>query len=73
MTILIQPIGIIRCHVMEQTWSWEPGMSASDVLKRLGLPEGLRAYVWLDGRRVKSETLLKDGQVVRIVSALAGG
>ncbi|MEW6258553.1 MAG: MoaD/ThiS family protein [Thermodesulfobacteriota bacterium] len=73
MPIIIQPIGIIRSHVMEQTWPWEPGMSASGLLKRLGIPEGLRAYVWLDGRRVRPDTLLKDGQVVRIVSALAGG
>jgi len=73
MPITIQPIGIIRFHIREQTWPWQPEMSASDVLKRLGIPEELRAYVWLDGRRIRPETLLKDGQVVRIVSPLTGG
>jgi len=73
MSITIQPIGIIRFYTREQTWPWEPGMSASDVLKRLGIPEELRANVWLDGRRVRPETLLKDGQTIRIVSTLLGG
>ncbi|MBN1534410.1 MAG: MoaD/ThiS family protein [Spirochaetes bacterium] len=49
------------------------GATAGELVSRYGIPGGMQAIVLVGGTRRPPGTVLRDGDVVAIVSLLAGG
>jgi molybdopterin converting factor small subunit len=49
------------------------GATVGDLLKRLGIPDGMAALLLVNGTHQPPETVLKDGETLAMFPPLAGG
>jgi thiamine biosynthesis protein ThiS len=63
---------MVKLVLRNQEYEVRPGMTLLDALKKNNiLPEGV--ICTLDGELITEDEILKDGDVIKLVSAISGG
>jgi sulfur carrier protein ThiS len=63
---------MVKLILRDQEYEVRPGMTLLDALKKNDiLPEGVIATV--GGELIEEDEILKDGDIVRLISAISGG
>jgi len=63
---------MVKIILRDQEYEVRPGMTLLDALKKNDiLPEGVIAT--LAGELIEEDEILKDGDIVRLISAISGG
>jgi len=74
MPVQIIPVGILRSHMPEQAAVLEAaGKTVWQVLTELAIEPDLVAMILVNGRQSPKDTVLSDGDVVKLVPFVGGG
>jgi len=57
----------------EETLQFDPGASARDVLKALGIPEDRVTLVFINGRHAEADQELREGDTIAFFPPVGGG
>ncbi|MGD9975605.1 MAG: MoaD/ThiS family protein [Desulfatirhabdiaceae bacterium] len=73
MRIVVKPAGIIRMVVSEMALDVPPGRRLDQVIEGLRIPASLKLMVFVNGIRRDGNTVLNDGDEIRIITLMTGG
>lgn len=73
MSVRLLPIGVVHLFATEKSISVEAGLTVQQAIEHLALPPDLRVCGFANGKRMKPDALLHDGDILRVVSLMAGG
>jgi sulfur carrier protein ThiS len=63
---------MVKLILRKQEYEVRPGMTLLSALQKIGiLPEGIIATC--QGELIEEDEILKDGEVIKIISAISGG
>lgn len=61
-----------RIVLRDKEWELKPGMTVRDAIRKAGLdPQAVLAM--RDGKLISEETIIQEGDVIRLVSVVSGG
>jgi len=75
MPVRIIPVGLLKAYLPTDDAGHlvEAGKTTEQVLAELGIPSHLVAMVLVNSRQVPKDTVLRDGDVVKLVPFVGGG
>jgi len=63
---------MVKLIYRKQEWEVKPGMTVRDAIRKVGLnPEAVLAV--RDGKLINENTILRDGDEVKLIAVISGG
>ena len=63
---------MVKIIYRDRTWEVRPGSTVRHVIEKVGLnPESILAV--RDGKLINEETLIEDGDTIKLVAVVSGG
>ena len=63
---------MVKIVYRDRTWEVRPGSTVRHVIEKVGLnPESILAV--RDGKLINEETLIEDGDTIKLVAVVSGG
>lgn len=73
MPVTIMPIGILRLFITEQSLPYEPEVTVRRLIEGLALPPTLKVCAFVNGKRMKPDASVHDGDTLRVIALMMGG
>ena len=73
MKVFSVPIGIVGKYMKEQELEIEDDLTQRELIKLLRLPDELKSVCFINGKRSNPDRRFGEGDVIKIVSTIAGG
>jgi sulfur carrier protein ThiS len=73
MPVRVIPVGVLKARVPEELVLQAAGRTVAAVLGEAGIQPDLVAMVLINGRQSAKDTVLRDGDVVKLVPFVGGG
>lgn len=73
MKIFLVPVGIMKKYMKELELEIDETLTPKGLMGKYIFPDKLKTVYFVNGKRTDPNSILKDGDVVKIVSTFAGG